>query len=145
MNRANHIRSAGAALGRMRQGGVSLVEIMVVITIIAMVMGGVAVAVFPQLKKANCKTAYSTSKLIQQQIGLYRSDNNDCPKSLQDLHAGRYIDKDPIDPWGKPYNFKCPGEKNPDTGDVWSMGNDKQDGTQDDVRGWMTVEEQCNK
>ena len=133
----------GHAVGRARQAGISLVEIMVVLTIMALVMGAVAVAVFPQLKRARCKNAYVEAQTIQQQIGLYRSDNGDCPKTLSDLFGGKYITKEPIDPWSKPYSFRCPGEKNPDTADVWSMGPDAIEGTPDDVRGWVRVEEQC--
>ena len=125
------------------QSGLSLVEIMVVITIMALVMGAVAVAVFPALKKASCKTAVGEEQTIQQQIGLYRAERGDCPKGLEDLFAEKYITKNPIDPWGKNYNYKCPGEKNPESADVWSSGNDKQEGTPDDVKGWMTVQEQC--
>lgn len=128
-----------------RQAGMSLVEIMVVITIMALVMGAVAVAVFPALKKASCKTAYGEEQTIAQQIGLYRSDNGDCPKSLTDLFTSKYVTKDPVDPWGKPYFFKCPGEKNTDTADLWSAGPDKQEGTADDVRSWVPMPEQCNK
>ena len=121
----------------------TLVEIMVVITIMALVMGAVAVAVFPALKKASCKTAYGEEQTIAQQVGLYRSDNGDCPKSLSDLFTAKYITKEPLDPWGKPFSFKCPGDKNTDTADVWSSGADKQEGTQDDVRGWLRMEDQC--
>ena len=122
----------------------SLVEIMVVITIMALVMGAVAVAVFPALKRASCKTAYGTEQDIQNAVGMYRGDNNsDCPRSLDDLVTGKYLNKSPIDPWNKPYLFKCPGEKNPESADVWSSGNDKQEGTPDDVKGWLTIQEQC--
>jgi general secretion pathway protein G len=118
---------------------------MVVITIMAMVMGAVAVAVFPALKRASCKTAYSEEQVIAQQVGIYRSDNNyDCPRSLSDLFSQKYISKEPVDPWGKPFSFKCPGEKNTDTADIWSSGPDKQEGTPDDIRGWMGIE-QCNQ
>lgn len=128
---------------RLRQSGMNLVEIMIVITIMALVMGTVAVAVFPALRRAKCKTAFGETQTIEQQVGMYRSDKNACPTSLTDLFSDKYIKKEPIDPWGKTYNFKCPGEKNPDTADIWSSGNDGQEGTPDDVKAWVRVEEQC--
>jgi general secretion pathway protein G len=127
-----------------RQRGMSLIEIMVVITIMALVMGAVAVAVFPQFKKASCKTAWTEAQSISQAVGQYRTDNsNDCPKSLDELKSGHFLKSDPIDPWGKPFQFKCPGEQDTDTADVWSSGADKQDGTADDVKGWVRIQEQC--
>jgi general secretion pathway protein G len=125
------------------QRGISLIEIMVVLAIIGVVMGGVFFAAFPMLAKARCKNAHSEALIIQQAIGLYRNDNGDCPKALSELYAGKYVSKDPVDPWNSPFLFKCPGEQNPDSADVWSKGNDKNEGSADDVKGWLRVEAQC--
>jgi general secretion pathway protein G len=128
------------------QRGMTLVEIMVVVAIIGLVMGAVALGAFPMLNKANCKTAWAETQNIQQAVSVYQTENNgDCPKSLDELVAGKFLSKAPTDPWGQPFNFKCPGDKNTDGADVWSKGKNKTDGDDDDVRGWLKQEEQCKK
>ena len=126
--------------------GMTLIEIMVVIAIIGLVMGAVAVGVIPQLEKARCKTAWATTQVIAQAYGAYQTDNaGECPKSLDDLVTGKYLSKTAVDPWGQPFKFKCPGDKQPDGADIWSKGRNKQDGDDDDVKGWVKQEEACNK
>ena len=129
-----------------QQRGMTLVEIMVVVAIIGLVMGAVALGAFPMLAKANCKTAWAETQNIQQAVSVYQTENNgDCPKALDELVSGKFLSKAPVDPWGQPFNFKCPGDKNTDGADVWSKGKNKTDGDDDDVRGWLKQEEQCKK
>jgi general secretion pathway protein G len=126
--------------------GMTLVEIMVVIAIIGVVMGAVAIGAIPMLNKANCKTAWGETQTISQAIASYQMENNgDCPKSLDDLVSGKYLSKPPLDPWGQPFGFKCPGDKNTDGADIWSKGRNKQEGDEDDIRSWQKVEEACKK
>lgn len=40
------------------------------------------------------------------------------------------------DPWGNPYQYRYPGKHNPDTYDVFSMGIDGKEGTEDDIGNW---------
>lgn len=49
---------------------------------------------------------------------------------------GPYLEELPEDPWGNPYQYRYPGEKNPDTYDLWSMGPDGTAGTADDIGNW---------
>ena len=37
------------------------------------------------------------------------------------------------DPWGHEYQYKSPGDVNQEAYDMWSMGKDGQDGTEDDI------------
>jgi general secretion pathway protein G len=128
------------------QRGMTLVEIMVVVAIIGLVMGAVALGAIPMLNRANCKTAWSETQNISQAVAVYQTENNgDCPKSLDDLVAGKFLSKSPVDPWGQPFNFKCPGDKNTDGADIWSKGKNKTEGDEDDVRGWLKQEEVCKK
>lgn len=130
---------------RSAQRGMTIVEIMVVVAIIGLVMGAVAVGALPALNRANCKTAWAEAQNIAQATAVYQTDNNgDCPKGLSDLVAGKYLTKEPKDPWNQPFGYKCPGEHG-DQPDVWSKGKDKQEGSDDDVRGWMSQNEQCKK
>lgn len=48
---------------------------------------------------------------------------------------GPYLRASAIDPWGNRYRYKYPGEKNPDTYDVWSLGPDGKPSS-DDIGNW---------
>ena len=81
---------------------------------------------------------------ISHAISMFQTDaNGDCPKSIEDLVSGKYLPKAPTDPWGQPFMFKCPGDKNTDVADIWSKGRDKQEGTDDDVKGWDKLGDAC--
>lgn len=41
-----------------------------------------------------------------------------------------------MDPWGNRYQYRNPGKRNPQSYDVFSVGPDKQEGTEDDVGNW---------
>jgi len=40
------------------------------------------------------------------------------------------------DPWGRPYVYRCPGLRNRDGSDLFSLGPDGQEGTADDATSW---------
>ena len=132
---------------RVIQRGMTLVEIMVVLAIFTMVMGAVGVGALRAYGKASCKKAWADTQEIAQAVTVYETENNgDCPKSIDDLVQGRFLTKMPLDPWGQPYSFKCPGDKVSDGADIWSKGKNKSEGDDDDVRGWLRVEEvKCAK
>lgn len=48
---------------------------------------------------------------------------------------GPYVDEIPRDPWGNPYQYRSPGEHNPDTYDIWSFGPDGED-SEDNIGNW---------
>ncbi len=127
-------------LNRVRQAasrGMTLIEIMIVVAIISMLMGTVGVYAFGRFEKAKVTDTKLVIKNIEQALMHYQTDNTDsCPKSLSELHTQRYLTKDPLDAWGQPLIFKCPGEHNPDGADIISKGKDKQEGTADDIRSW---------
>lgn len=56
------------------------------------------------------------------------------PRSYKSLIKS---EKSLIDPWGNPYQYRRPGKQNPDTYDVYSLGPDGQDGTEDDIGNWQ--------
>ena len=45
--------------------------------------------------------------------------------------------KDVLDPWGNQYQYKKPAEKSGMEYDLWSIGPDGQDGTDDDIGNWQ--------
>ncbi len=87
------------------------------------------------------KTPLVTYRL---QMGAYPSTDEGlqallaAPTGKADRWRGPYVEgnKIPPDPWGEPYQYKCPGVHNKDGYDLWSKGPDKTDGTDDDIGNW---------
>jgi general secretion pathway protein G len=122
---------------RRRQAGFTLLEIMIVLAIIAMIAGGVGVAVFKQFQKAKISAAKLRVKAARDAVTQYMIETPSCPHSIDELVAGKYLDRNNAkDPWGSPLTLKCPGANDTDGADVSSPGPDKQDGTQDDIQSW---------
>ncbi len=120
---------------RAAEAGMTLIEIMVVVAIIGLVMGGVTVVAFNQFKKAQQKQAKADVKNLKSAIEHWRLDNTSdpCPKSLNELVTGKYLPKPPKDPWGEDFIYLCPGQ-GPDGFDLASKGPDRKPGTDDDIK-----------
>ncbi len=115
------------------QMGMTLIEIMIVVIIMAMIATGVAVAVLPRLEKARIDSAKTDVAAIRTAVQLYLAENpGKCP-SVEELKEERYLDKAKrtTDPWDKEFGINCIEGDDPD---VYSMGPDMQEGTEDDVR-----------
>jgi general secretion pathway protein G len=127
----------------MRPKGMSLLEIMVVITLIGLVAAAVSVAVMNQLEKGEMDTARNQAYEMAKSVELFKLQNGSFPTTAQGLAVlasppkGKPImERVPKDPWGEEYIFVIPGQKNPSKFDVRSKGPDKQEGTEDDVGNW---------
>ena len=116
---------------RRRQEGFTLIEIMIVITIFAMMAGGVAVALLPQLEKARLKTTKTDAQGMRSAVMLYVADNpRGCP-TVEELVNERYLDatRRTTDAWDTPFQISC------EDGDVAvvSAGPDLEFNTEDDI------------
>jgi general secretion pathway protein G len=123
--------------------GMSLLEIMVVITLIGLVTAAIGVAVMGQLGEGQRKSASNQAYEIGKSLELYKLNNGRYPttsEGLQGLVAppkGKpLMDQLPKDPWGADYIYTIPGQKNPSKYDIRSRGQDAQEGTEDDVGNW---------
>ena len=121
----------------------SLLEIMVVITLIGLVTAAVGVAVMNQLEKGQMDTARNQAYEIGKSIELYKLQNAGYPSTAQGLDAlvnppkGKPImERVPQDPWGNDYIYVVPGAKNTLKFDVRSKGPDGVEGSEDDVGNW---------
>ena len=140
---------------RLARSGFTLLEILVVIVVIAVLAGMVAPNVFKHVGEAKSVTARSQIEMLGAALDAYRLDNGRYPGSDQGLGAlwqapqteprplswrGPYLRKDvPLDPWGRPYIYKSPGEQNPGGYDLVSYGADGQPGGEGeaaDVLSW---------
>ncbi len=118
---------------RALERGMTLIEIMIVVAIIAMVAGGVAVVAMPKLREAQASTAENACRVIRNAVSQWQMAENEygtCPtvsQLVQDkqLDAGQETD----DPWGQPYTIAC----TEDEVIVSSTGPDKKAGSKDDI------------
>lgn len=115
---------------RAAQRGMTLIEIMVVVAIIGMIVGGISVAAFGRLGAAQVDTARNQTVQIEQAIQQYMlQKKGKCPKAMEDLKAAGIINRISKDPWGEPYTFECKGTDIK----VMSSGPDAKSGTDDDI------------
>ena len=124
------------------QRGMTLLEIMIVLAILALVMG---LVVGPRVMRMFSKSkddiaALTVKKFAYEAFGEWSQAHPDkaCPEKLEDL--SQYMDsKDVKDPWGAPYKMFC-GQNLPAGAKgglaVMSSGPDGKDGTEDDIKSW---------
>ena len=112
-----------------------LIEIMVVVAIIGLVMGGVALVAWRAYQRAQIREAQHEVHTLMHAIVDWRLDHNErlCPATLDELYQEKRITKLPRDPWGQPFVYVCPAQ-NDDGYDISSKGPDRLAGTDDDIR-----------
>jgi general secretion pathway protein G len=123
--------------------GMTLIEILVVLAIIGLIMGGIAVAAFNAFDDSKLKAAANDIVTVSQGVQMYKMRKNKCPKSVQDLKAAGVLERAPKDPWGAEYVIKCPGEHG--AIDVSSAGPDGQIGNEDDINSWDDPSDEAEK
>lgn len=122
-----------------KQHGFTLLELLVVMVIIGLLAGYVGPKYFSQIGKSEVKTAKAQIDSLEKSLDQYRLDNGHYPSTDNGLAAlnaapaneakwqGPYLKKKvPNDPWGKPYQYKFPGEHG--EYDLWSLGSDGMSG-----------------
>lgn len=130
---------------RNRQRAFTLVEMLLVITIIGILAALVIPKMVGRSEQARQAAAHADLSSIKTALDAFEVDNGYYPKSLQDLVQqpsnaknwhGPYLDKLPTDPWGNPYVYYYPGKHNGSSYDLLSVGPDGKEGTDDDVVNW---------
>jgi len=119
--------------------GFTLIELLVVVVIIGLLAGFVAPRYFSQVGKSEVSVAKAQIDALEKALDTYRLDTGHYPSTELGLAAlvqrpqsepkwsGPYLRKEvPLDPWGKPYVYKMPGEKG--EFDLLSYGKDGQPG-----------------
>lgn len=138
---SNLLASRGLRRGQLR--GMSLLEIMVVITLIGLVTAAIGVAVINQLGEGQKDAARNQAYEIAKSLDIYKLQNGSYPTTAQGLGVlssppkGKPImESTPKDPWGNDYIYLNPGQKNATKFDIRSKGNDGIEGNEDDVGNW---------
>lgn len=122
------------------QEGFTLVEMLVVITIIGMIMALVGPRVLNYLGESRVKAAKIQLQSFSSALDLFYLDAGRFPTASEGLAAlvhpvsgiaawnGPYLKggQVPNDPWGNSYAYKQPGEKAPY--EIRSLGSDGQEG-----------------
>jgi general secretion pathway protein G len=131
--------------------GFTLVEILVVITIIGLIMALVGPRVVNYLSESKVKAARIQVESFASALDLFYLDAGRYPSSSEGLAAlaarpgsldtwnGPYVRGGlvPTDPWGHPYIYRSPGEHG--AYDIVSYGSDGQEGgsgTAADIESW---------
>jgi len=120
--------------------GFTLLELLVVVLIIGLLAGFVAPRYFGQVGKSEINVAKAQIDALEKALDQYRLDTGHYPATELGLVSlvqrpqnepkwgGPYLRKDvPLDPWGRAYIYKMPGEKGGDF-DILSYGKDGQPG-----------------
>jgi general secretion pathway protein G len=126
-------------------GGFTLIELMIVVIIIAALAGMVLPKLLPATDAAKRNIAKMDIQSVSQALKLYYMfNNNHYPTSLDVLLNAStgssswkepFLEKPAIDPWGRKYEYKCPGTHNTTGFDLWSDGPDPQQ-SNDDITNW---------
>ncbi len=124
----------------------TLVELLLVVTIIGILAGAVLVNFSGQSQRAmetrakmdiaNLETALSTYEITN---GKYPSSDVGLESLIQEGEDGSppiLRKKSFKDPWGNDYRYEYPGNKGVAEYDLYSIGADEQEGTDDDIGNW---------
>lgn len=136
--------------------GFTLLEILIVITILGILASLVAVKLMDRPGEARALKAQMDIQTLETALKLYKLDNAFFPTTEQGLLAlvekpsagriptkwreGGYLEKGtlPKDPWGNDYLYLSPGVHNRDF-DIWSYGAEGEEGGEGedaDVTNW---------
>jgi general secretion pathway protein G len=129
--------------------GFTLLEIVIVLGIIAVILGG-SIAMLGKMGDnakilrtetdfTNLKSAVASYKMIagtapttqQGLIALWvKPSTPPIPKRHASVGGKKEV---PKDPWGVPYKYRNPGKIDPSDFEIYTFGPDQQEGTNDDM------------
>jgi general secretion pathway protein G len=137
--------STSAPESRRRRHGFTLVEMLLVITIIGILAALVIPKMMGRSEQARQAAVRADIAAVKTALDAFEVDSGFYPKNINDLlqaprdaknWRGPYLDKIPQDPWGNAYTYAYPGRHNANSFDISSSGPDGKTGTDDDIGNW---------
>ncbi len=141
------------------RGGFTLIEIMIVITIIVLLGAIVGISLFAQRDEAKVGIVTAQMQQIEQALKQFRFDFDRYPTDQEGLAVlwskealdqetpqekwKKYLEKPiPTDNWGQAWGYRQVSEHGDESiYDLWSNGPDKEQGSEDDITSWTKAAE----
>lgn len=134
---------------RLHRQAFTLVEMLLVLVIIATLAAIVVPKLTGRSEQARVTAAQSQIASFGTALDAFEVDNGYYPQGRDGLSAllqqprdaqnwkGPYLKSTiPLDPWGHPYVYECPGKHNPTGYDLYSIGPNARAGDEDDITNW---------
>lgn len=131
---------------RPNRAGFTLIEVLLVLTILA-ILAAIVVPKFAGIGEgAKVKATKAQISTFATALDMFEVDNGHYPKSLADLKDKprdaqswrQYMEEIPVDAWQNKYVYVFPGKHKTGSYDLSSMGPDGKLGTDDDINNWST-------
>lgn len=120
--------------------GMSLIEIMIVLSIIGVIAYALLGDLFTQSDNAKLKITKQQITDLSGKVKLYKMDNGSYPSSWDDLIDDSLISEIPTDSWGNDIELEAPGSRGHKY-EIWSAGPDEESDTDDDIVSWKKASE----
>jgi general secretion pathway protein G len=148
------MKNISSKIGRANSSGrrgFTLVELLLVLTILAILAAIVLPSMVSRREQANIAAAKTEIASFSTALDMFEVDNGYFPKGAgglqclmikprdaQDTWRGPYLKKNkiPLDPWQRPYVYENPGRHNPTSFDLFSRGKDG-DGGNNAIGNWI--------
>lgn len=141
-----HPTSTSVRRPRTPARGFTLLEMVIVLGIIAMILGGAIFAMRGIGDAAKMKQVDADFKSLESALQMYKLNAGMYPttqqglKALQEKPGGtpqprvwvQVMSKIPDDPWSSPYQYRFPGRKRANEFEIISKGPDGMENTGDD-------------
>ena len=128
----------------------TLIEIVITLTIIAILAGGSMMMYSSLIDTAKDSRVVADMDRIALALQSYEGRSLRMPTTEQGLQAlvekpttepipdnyKQFMEELPKDPWGQPYKYRFPAQKSKKGFDVYSVGPDGAEGTDDDIGNW---------
>jgi len=142
-----------SALRTPHSAAFTLIEIVIVLTIISILAAGSIYMLKGNVDVAKETRVDSDLQNIMTQLQLYEARNMRAPTTEQGLKAlvekptteplpekwSALLEEVPKDPWGTEYKYRDPPQKSKKPYDVYSVGKDGTEGTEDDIGNWKAT------
>lgn len=142
-------RGVGRLVGSSGKSGFTLIELLLVMVILAVLAAVVVPKFTRRSEQARITAARTDIANLEVALDAFEVDTGRYPSAEEGLSAlveqpgdvkewhGPYIKRGvPKDPWGSLYVYRCPGQHNTTSYDLYSFGPNGQEGGDDDIDNW---------